>query len=264
MFPRMGLAARIAPLVLAGACAFANPAAAFTDAEKAELGPIIREYLLKNPEVLEEAIAVLEQRHDAAQTEQRAKAMAELKPLLFDSPRGNVIGNPKGDVTLVEFFDYNCSYCQRALADLETLVKTDPNLRVVLREFPLLDKGSVEAAQVAIAVRLVAPEKYLDFHRAMFNTRGHADRAKAYAAAKHVGIDIADIEKQASSPELNATLDESMKLAKALGLNGTPSYVVGEQVVVGAVGADNLKAAIAEARKGEAASASADKAPAGK
>ena len=247
MFSRFGRRAALAPLALATALA-ASPAFAFTDEEKQELGPVIREYLLKNPEVLQEAIAVLEQRHTAAEAEQRTKALADLKPLLMESPRGIVVGNPKGDVTLVEFFDYNCGYCKRALSDLNALMKQDPNLRVVLREFPVLGPGSVEAAQVAVTVRLVAPEKYLAFHEALLGARGQVNRDKALAAAKEVGIDPALLQKAASSPELNATLYESMKLAEALNLTGTPSYVVGDQVVVGAVGFDKLKAAIADQR----------------
>lgn len=247
MFSRLGLSAGLVPLALAAALA-SSPASAFTDEEKKELGPVIREYLLQNPEVLQEAIMVLEARHNAAEAQERGKALATVKPLLLESPRGVVVGNPKGDVTLVEFFDYNCGYCKHALADLQKLMKEDPNLRVMLREFPVLGPGSVQAAQVAVAVRMVAPDKYMAFHQALLNTRGQADREKALAAAKSVGIDTDLIQKQASSPELNATLDENMKIAEALSLNGTPSYVVGDDVVVGAVGFDKLKAAIAATR----------------
>ena len=249
MLARLGRLSRNAVLIAAAACAFASPAAAFTDAEKSEIGTIVREYLLKHPEVLEEVVSVLEARNQATQAEQASKAVKELKSVLFDGQRGVVVANPKGDVTLVEFFDYNCGYCKRALADLQELVKADPNVRVVLREFPVLGQGSVEAAQVAVAVRMVAPEKYMAFHQALMGMRGQADRARAFAAAKQAGIDVALLEKQAASPELNATLDESIKLAQALGQSGTPFYVVGEQVVMGAQGLDVLKAAVAQARK---------------
>lgn len=255
MLPRTGLRALLAPkallapLALAVAFASASPAAAFTDQEKTELGTIIRDYIIKHPEVLQEAIQVLEARQNAADAKQRTAAVGKLKPLLLDSPRGVVVGNPKGDVTLVEFFDYNCGYCKKALSDLQELIKEDPNLRVVLKEFPVLGPGSVEAAQVAVAVRLAAPDKYMAFHQKLLNSRGQVDRAKALAAAKDVGIDPAAIQKFSSSPELNATLDESMQIAEALALSGTPSYVVGDEVVVGAVGFDKLKASIADARK---------------
>ncbi|MFG1463538.1 DsbA family protein [Xanthobacter sp. DSM 24535] len=244
--PRAALAAFAA---LAPALATITPAAAFTDAEKAEMGPIIRDYLLKNPEVLQEAITVLETRQQQAENAGRKDALKAMKDLVFNSPRGVVVGNPKGDVTLVEFFDYNCGYCKHALSDMNTLIKADPNLKVVLREFPVLGPASVEAAQVAVAVRMVAPEKYLAFHQALLGGKGQADRARALAVAKEVGIDPALLQKQATSPELNATLDESMKIAQALGLNGTPSFIVGDDVIVGAVGADKLKVAIDAARK---------------
>ncbi|OYX72877.1 MAG: disulfide bond formation protein DsbA [Rhizobiales bacterium 32-66-11] len=244
--PRAALAAFAA---LAPALALVTPAAAFTDAEKAEMGPVIRDYLLKNPEVLQEAITVLESRQQQAESAGRKDALAKMKDLVFNSPRGVVVGNPKGNVTLVEFFDYNCGYCKHALADMNALMKADPNLRIVLREFPVLGPASVEAAQVAVAVRMVAPEKYLAFHEALLGGKGQADRARALAAAKEVGIDPALIQKQATSPELNATLDESMKIAQALGLNGTPSFIVGDDVIVGAVGFDKLKSAVDAARK---------------
>lgn len=252
-FRRHAAALAAAALLAAPAMLAARPAAAFTDAEKKEIGTIVREYLIQNPEVLQEVVAELEKRQSHMEESARAKGIAEHRELLVNSPRGVVVGNPKGDVTLVEFFDYNCGYCKHALSDLQTLVKQDPNLRVVLKEYPVLGQPSVEAAQVAIAVRLAAPEKYMAFHQALLGARGTADRAKALAVAKEVGIDPAAIQKFASSPELNATLNENMKIGQALALNGTPSYVVGDQAVIGAVGFDKLKAAIADARKAQAA-----------
>ena len=246
--PRAALAFAAA---LGAMAATYTPAFAFTDAEKTEIGSIVREYLLKNPEVLQEVITELEKKQAAQETAGRTQALASMKGLIYDSPRGVVVGNPKGDVTLVEFFDYNCGYCKHALEDLTKLMKADPNLKVVLKEFPVLGKPSVEAAQVAVAVRMVAPDKYWAFHNALLATRGPADRAKALQAAKEVGIDPAAIQKVASYPELNATLDESMKIAQALSLNGTPSYVLGDQVVVGAVGYDQLKSAIDAQRKAQ-------------
>lgn len=247
---RPGRTAALALAAALGASALAvSPAFAFTDAEKTEIGTVVRDYLLKNPEVLQEVIAELEKKQAAQESAGRATALTDMKGLIYDSPRGVVAGNPKGDVTLVEFFDYNCGYCKQALEDVNKLIKGDPNLKVIFKEFPVLGKPSVEAAQVAVAVRMVAPDKYMAFHNALLATRGTADRAKALQAAKDVGIDPAAIQKVASSPELNATLDESMKIAQALSLNGTPSFIVGDDVVVGAVGYDKLKAAIDDQRK---------------
>lgn len=252
LFRRAGratLALGLAAGLLLGAAH--TPASALDDTQRKEFESVIREYLVNNPEVIQEAIMVLQKRQAAAEAKQREAAVAELKPRIYDTTRGIVVGNPQGDVTLVEFFDYNCGYCKHALEDLTKLMKADPNLKVVLKEFPVLGKPSVEAAQVAVAVRMVAPDKYWAFHNALLATRGPADRAKALQAAKEVGIDPAAIQKVASSPELNATLDESMKIAQALSLNGTPSYVLGDQVVVGAVGYDQLKSAIDAQRKAQ-------------
>jgi len=155
-------------------------------------------------------------------------------------------------VTFVEFFDYNCGYCKRAMGDMLTLLKTDPKLKVVLKEFPVLSAGSVEAAKVAIAARMEDPTKYLDFHTRLLGGRGPADKARAMQAAKEAGYDTARIEKDLTSPEIKATIEENLKLAEEMGLNGTPSYVIGKQIVVGAVGLDGLREKISMARCGKA------------
>ncbi|MGB7258787.1 MAG: DsbA family protein, partial [Pseudolabrys sp.] len=172
---------------------------------------------------------------------------------LFSSPRSVTLGNPQGNVTFVEFFDYNCGYCKRAMADMLDLLKNDSKLKIVLKEFPVLGPGSVEAAQVAVAVRMQDPtgKKYLDFHQKLLGGRGPADKAHALAVAKEVGLDMARLDKDMKSPEVKSTLEEDFKLAEALGLNGTPSYVIGNNVVVGAVGLDALKEKINTARCGQ-------------
>ncbi len=160
-----------------------------------------------------------------------------------------VLGNPQGKVTLVEFFDYNCGYCKRALNDVSELLKNDPDLKIVLKEFPILSPGSVEAARVAIAVRMQNPAKYWDFHRALLGARGEANGAAALAAAQKVGLDIERIKKDMMSPEVAATLKESEQLGKALAIGGTPSYVLGDELIPGALPYDRLKLAIAQVRK---------------
>ncbi len=174
------------------------------------------------------------------------KARATIKKdnaTLFNSPHQVVLGNPQGNVTVVEFFDYNCAFCKRALPDMMTLLKTDPNLKFVLKEFPVLGAGSVEAAHVAVAARMQDPtgKKYIEFHQKLLGGRGPADKARALAVAKEVGFDMARLEKDMNSDEVKTTIDEDMKLADALGVSGTPTYVVGDEVVVGAVGLDELK-----------------------
>src|SRR6201999_3854734 len=127
-----------------------------------------------------------------------------------------------------------------AMSDMLDLMKSDPKLKVVLKEFPVLSQGSVEAAQVAVAVRMQDPtgKKYLEFHQKLLGGRGAADKARALAVAKEVGLDMTKLEKDMASPEVKNTLEETFKLAEAMGMNGPPSYVLGKQVVIGAVGVD--------------------------
>ncbi|MCO5129191.1 MAG: DsbA family protein [Xanthobacteraceae bacterium] len=250
---RRPLASALLALAL-GAAPLAASAQSFSEPQRGEIEGIVKNYLLTHPEILEEVSAELGRRQAKAEAEKHAAAVATHAQTIFKSPRGVTLGNPDGDVSMVEFFDYNCGYCKHAMADMLALLKSDPKLRVVLKEFPVLGPGSVEAAQVAVAVRMQDPsgKKYLDFHQRLLGGRGQADKARAMAAAKEAGLDMARLEKDINSPEVRATLEENFKLAESMGMNGTPSYVVGKQVVVGAVGFDALKAKIAMARCGKA------------
>jgi len=244
----MTIKARIAFAAAAVSLAIAGAAPALADSfsadQREEIGTIIKDYLLSHPEVMQDVMAELEKRQQSAEAEKHRAAVAENKATLFASPHQVVLGNPQGNVTMVEFFDYNCAFCKRALPDMMSLLKSNPDLKFVLKEFPVLGPGSVEAAHVAIAARMQDPsgKKYIEFHQKLLGGRGEADKAHALAVAKDVGFDMARLEKDMDSDEVKKTIDEDMKLADALGVSGTPSYVVGDQVVVGAVGVDELKA----------------------
>jgi protein-disulfide isomerase len=239
--------------VLALALPQSSRADEFSTPQKSEIERIVRDYLVTHPEVLQEAMTELERRQTAAEAEKHKTAVKEHAQALFSSPRQVVLGNPDGNVTFVEFFDYNCGYCKRAMADMMALLKDDPKLKVVLKEFPVLGPGSVEAAQVAVAVRMQdkTGKKYLDFHQKLLGGRGQADKAHALAAAKDAGLNMAQLEKDLASAEIKATLQENFKIAEALGLNGTPSYVIGNDVVIGAVGLPALQEKINTARCGK-------------
>jgi protein-disulfide isomerase len=243
----------IRPLAVAAVFALiaATPLRAeeFSQPQRGEIEKIVRDYLLAHPEVLQEAMNELEKRQQQAELEKARSAIKGNSTALFSSPRQVNLGNPQGDVTFVEFFDYNCGYCKRAMSDMLELMKTDPKLKVVLKEFPVLGPGSVEAAQVAVAVRMQAPQKYLEFHQKLLMGRGQANKARALAVAKEIGLDTARIEKDLKSEEVAKSIEESMKLAEALGLNGTPSYVIGNDVVIGAVGLSTLNQKVQAARK---------------
>jgi protein-disulfide isomerase len=252
----MTLRLRLIALAAAVAVPLAVPASAqsFSPAQRSDIEAIVKEYLIAHPEVLQEALRALEKHQADAEAAKHQAALKQYSSTIFSSPRQVVLGNPHGDVTMVEFFDYNCGYCKRALSDMLDLLQTDSNLRVVLKEFPVLGEGSTEAAHVAVAVRMQdkSGKAYLDFHRRLLGGRGPADRARALAAAKAAGLDMARIEKDMSAPEVKATLAESFQLADALGLTGTPSYIIGSKVIVGAVGLPQLKENVNEARCGKA------------
>lgn len=230
-----------------------------------ELGEIVKGYLIKHPEAVGEIlVGILKHRPAPANASgsnspapgkvkaavDHSEAIASNAALLFSSPHQVTLGNPHGDVTLVEFFDYSCGFCKRALPDMLTLIKDDPNLKVVLKELPILGVGSAEAARIAVAVRMQDPEgqKYLAFHQELLGGGGPASKEKALAAAKDQGLDMARLEQDAAGEEVGATLSEDVKLAGAMGIHGTPGYVVGDKVVLGAVGIAALKERIEAAR----------------
>jgi len=223
----------------------------FSPAQKSDIEKVVHDYLVAHPEVIQEAMTELERRQTAAEAEKHKIAVKEHAQRLFSSPNQVTLGNPNGNVTFVEFFDYNCGYCKRAMDDMLTLMKDDPKLKVVLKEFPVLGPGSLEAARVAVAVRMQNPKKYLEFHTKLLGGRGAADEARALAVAKDIGMNMTQLQKDMKSPEVKATLDEDFKLAEALGLNGTPSYVIGSEVVVGAIGLPGLQAKVNTARCGK-------------
>jgi protein-disulfide isomerase len=240
-------------VILTLAAAPSSNADELSSSQRSEVERIVREYLIAHPEVLQEAMNELDKRQTAVQAEKHKAAIKQYSDALFSSPRQVVLGNPNGNVTFVEFFDYNCGYCKRAMDDMLTLLKDDPKLKVVLKEFPVLGPGSVEAAQVAVAVHMQdkTGKKYLEFHQKLLGGRGEANKARALAVAKDIGLDMARLDKDLASPEVKAALQESFKLAEALGLNGTPSYVIGDNVVVGAVGLEALKEKVNTSRCGK-------------
>jgi protein-disulfide isomerase len=250
---RLCLVAAACSAFLAIATPQISQADELTAGQKSEVERILRDYLIAHPEVIQDAMAELDKRQSAAEAEKHKATINQNAATIFSSPRQVVLGNPDGNVTFVEFFDYNCGYCKRAMDDMLTLLKDDPKLKIVLKEFPVLGPGSVEAAQVAVAVRMQdkTGKKYLEFHQKLLGGRGQADKARALAVAKDVGLDMARLEKDLASAEVKATLQESFKLAESLGLNGTPSYVIGDNVVVGAVGLESLKEKVNTSRCGK-------------
>ena len=241
---------RLAPLAFAALMLAGPGARAEMDAaEKREIERIVRDYILTNPEIVETALMALEEKRREEAKAKQAETIAQMREQIFNSPHQAVLGNPLGRVTLVEFFDYNCGYCKRALGDMLALIEANPDLRIVLKEFPILSEGSLEAARLAVAVARLAPDKYLDFHREMLTRGGPANAEKALGIARDLGLDAGALQAEAGKDDVMQGLAEVQELARALEISGTPSYVVGNEAVFGAVGFDALQEKIKAARE---------------
>lgn len=210
--------------------------AAVTGVEKEAIETTVREYLINNPDILIEMSSALEERQAEAETATRSKALKENAEAIYRSDKDQVVGDPDGDVTVVEFFDYNCGYCKRALDPLMKLIEKDGNVRVVLKEFPIFGKESEEAARAALAA--ANQGKYFELHRALLEKPGQANMAKAVREAEKLGLDTQQLTRDMNTAEVDAAIAESRRLAEALGVRGTPYYLVGDTAIPGAP--DNL------------------------
>ena len=216
--------------------------------DKVALGKAIRAYLIANPEVLVEAMQELERKQDSQQSSQAQKAIQENRSALLSDPETPIAGNPDGDVTIVEFSDYQCPYCRRAHAAVKAVLAADSKVKLVFKDLPILGEPSRIAALAALASR--AQNKHLALHNALLEYNGKLDRDRIMEISASVGLDIAQLQKDMEDPKLKAVIERNMGLASALGVRGTPAFVIGKQFVPGAVDADTLKQMIADARKG--------------
>lgn len=222
----------------------------FSDEKRRAFEAILKDYLLRNPEIVQEALVELERRQQVAQEAARSAVLRDERTKLVNSPHDMVVGNPAGDVSLVEFFDYNCSYCRKAKSDVDALIKGDPRLRIVLKEFPVLGPDSVEASRVAVAAKLqLSPDKMRVFHDRLMATRGRANGEKALALATELGANVAKLQKDMQGDMVNAVLQENTALADRLGISGTPTFILNDDIIMGAVGLEPLRQAIANTRR---------------
>lgn len=207
--------------------------------EQTAIEAIIRNYILKNPEIIPEAVEILQNR-------QKAAAIDEIRSDIEAPFAGAAFaGNPNGDVTIVEYSDFACPYCKQTTADIDRVLQEDKNIKVVFRELPILSEASNDAALMALAA--AKQGKYYAFHKTMFAT-GRPTPSTIENAAKEVGIDMAAARKYIATPEAQRELQNNIEIARKLQFTGTPAFVVGNQTEVGAVGYDGLKEMIAKAR----------------
>uniref|UniRef100_UPI004048074F DsbA family protein n=1 Tax=Yoonia sp. TaxID=2212373 RepID=UPI004048074F len=209
--------------------------------------------ILENPQIVMEAVAILQAREDAFEAEQRDTMLLSNRDRLERDPNAPVLGNPDGDITVVEFFDYNCPYCKRVMPEVQALLDADPNIRLVYREWPILGEGSVFAARAALASR--AQGKYEEFHWAMMGMRGRAEEASVLEIAAEIGMDLDQLRADMNAPEVDEHIQTSVELTAALGFGGTPSFVIGEALLAGFADTAELESYVAAARKAAAEAA---------
>lgn len=222
---------------------------AFTDAQKKALGEIVRDYLVKNPEVMIEIQGALDAKLEKEQSEKLAKYMADNAKRIYRNPESPVAGDPEGDITVVEFFDYNCGYCKRGLPEVQKLIDSDKKVRFVFKELPILSKGSEEAARAALAAKRQG--KYWEFHQAMLEHKGQANQASALKIAEGLGLDVGQLKTDMESDAVKKELADMQALAREMGINGTPHFLVGSKSIPGAPEDlhDQLEALVTEYRK---------------
>jgi protein-disulfide isomerase len=238
------------PIVLAFSIAAASAAyaAEFNDAQKKEIGEIVREYLLQNPELLRELSAALDQKEKSAEDALRKEALAANADKVFRNDAHYVAGNPKGDVTMVEFFDYNCGWCKKGMPEVVKLIDADKNLRFVLVEFPIFGEDSEYAARAALAAKKQG--KYWDLHLAMLGHEGKVSAAVVDELAAAKGLDMAKLKADMADPTIAGSIAENQSLAQSLAINGTPAFIIDQTVVPGYLPQEGLMAAINEVRSG--------------
>jgi len=215
--------------------------------DPATLNPMIESYLLENPSILQRVSDALRAEVRSAEAARAKAALSSMQAQIYDDPDNVVLGNPDGDVTLVEMFDYNCTYCRAAMPDMVTLLAEDPNLRVILKEFPILSVDSDNAARVSILVHR-ADADYQAFHERLFTERGPVTGESALKAAQDLGFNPIDLRLEMGTPSVSGVIDRNHQLAQALNVTGTPTYIIGDEIIPGAIGLEGLRTRIANMR----------------
>jgi len=223
-----------------------TPKSAFTPAQREELKHIMHDYIVANPEVINEAVVALQAKEDAARQEKQKATIATRKQELFNPAEGTVMGNPQGDVTIVEFFDYNCGYCKSMFPAMIETLKEDGKVRLVMKEFPILAPSSITASKAALAA--VKQNKYADLNIAMLSHKGALSDQTVMELAKGAGLDVSRLQADMKAPDLDKVIARNTDLASALDVTGTPTLIIGKTITAGSLSKDKLKELIAAAR----------------
>lgn len=215
---------------------------------KSDVEAIVKEYIENNPEVIIDSLNNYQRKAESDRHNDSQSAAKENKELLENDPTSPVAGNVNGDVTIVEFFDYSCGYCKKVQPDVIKLLEEDKNLKVVFKEFPILGNNSTIAAKAAIATHLIQPDKYIDIHNELMEKRISGQEAVLNAAAA-LGIDKAKLSEKMESDEVQQIIDKNRELAGIVGVRGTPAFTINGQFIPGAIGYNQFKEIIAQARR---------------
>lgn len=220
--------------------------AIFDPAQTEAIETIVHDYLVEHPEVIKEAIETLKARQEAAQADLQATALSAQRDRLLSDPQSPMAGNPVGDVTIVEFFDYKCPYCKRVTPALIELLEADKGVKLVFKEFPILGQSSLLAARAALAA--AKQDRYLDFHNALMAYRGDFDADVIQSIAGQLGLDVEKLKADMTSADVDQQIKDTHDLAQTLSVRSTPTFVIGDQIVPGAMSIDDMKALIAAYR----------------
>jgi len=223
---------------------------AMSTLDRKAIEDVVREFILNNPEIIVEAVHSLQER-EKQESHQRLKAtLVAKRSELLNDPATPVGGNPKGDVTIVEFFDYRCGYCKRVMPALQEVLKTDNNVRFVFKEFPILGPESVVASKAALAASMIDKGKYEAFHWALMKTTGALPESRVMKIAADAGFDVKALKKAMDDPKIETLIRRNYALAEALEINGTPAFIIGDHVIRGATDLAAFRQVIAKARGG--------------
>jgi protein-disulfide isomerase len=218
----------------------------FGDEQVDAIEQVIFDYLMEKPEVIIQAVEVLQAREEAAEQDRIAQAMTDKKDAIYSAPASMVLGNPDGDLTIVEFFDYQCGYCKKGLPEVMAMVESDKNVRLVLKEYPVLGAASVMASRAAIAS--IEQDKYPEFHLALMKSTGKLTAARIDEIATDVGLNVKKLHKDMDDASITSMLAGNKAVASALGVTGTPSFVIGDELYQGLMNRDQLAAVAAKVR----------------
>ena len=230
-----------------GAAASAQSASDAAGLTKEQVESIVRDYLRENPEVVIEAIDAYRAKQELAQEQQREQALAARRAEIFEDPMAPTNGVTDADVTLVEFFDYQCGYCKKIFPDILAVMESDKKLRVVFKELPILGPDSVTAARAAMAAHKQG--KYMAYHQAVMDLRGKLSEKRILEAAANAGLDMDRLVKDMKAPEVDEYLRANLRLAQEIGVTGTPAMFIGDQFIPGAIDRENLVQLIEQERK---------------